>query len=158
MHIKSLILGAAIALALPACAVNVNVNDTQLLGSETAEEDAILAVLIAQKAAWNAGDIDGFMDGYWVSDELRFASGGTVVKGWQATKDRYHARYTNRAIMGTLDFSELEVDLLAGDAAIVHGQWALQRETDRPSGLFTLVFKQIDGNWLIVSDTTTSAD
>ena len=60
--------------------------------------------------------------------------------------------------MGTLTFSDLEVDLISADAAIVYGGWALQREEDRPSGLFTLVFKRMDAGWKIVSDTTTSAD
>ena len=68
------------------------------------------------------------------------------------------ARYSNRALMGTLSFEQLEVEQISDDAAIVHGQWALEREQDRPWGLFTLVFRQIDGDWKIVSDTTTSAE
>ena len=60
--------------------------------------------------------------------------------------------------MGELTFDGLEVNMLSDDAAVVHGAWALQRENDRPSGLFTLVFQELDGEWKIVSDTTTSAD
>ena len=33
------------------------------------------AVLDAQVSAWNAGDLDGFMAGYWNSEELKFLSG-----------------------------------------------------------------------------------
>ena len=98
------------------------------------------------------------MQGYWVSDDLRFASGGTVTRGWQATSDRYHSNYSDRTLMGELTFDGLEVNMLSDDAAVVHGAWALQRENDRPSGLFTLVFQELDGEWKIVSDTTTSAD
>lgn len=158
MQSKTLLAIALLACALPACAVNVNVNDTQLMGSAETDEDRILSVLTLQQAAWNAGDIDTFMDGYWPSPELRFASGGSVTTGWQETRDRYHANYSDRSLMGTLSFSDLEVDMLSADAAIVHGAWALVRSKDKPSGLFTLVFRDLDGGWKIVSDTTTSAD
>lgn len=120
-------------------------------------ETAIRAVLTRQAAAWNRGDIDAFMQDYWKSEQLRFASGGTVTHGWQATIDRYKTRYGDRAAMGTLTFDGLDVDVLAPDAAIVHGQWALARAGDRPSGLYTLVFRNFGEGWVIVSDTTTSA-
>lgn len=158
MQYKSLAMALGLAFLAGGCAVNLNVNDTQLPGSDVSEEDRILAVLATQQEAWNAGDIDGFMEGYWRSPELRFASGGSVTKGWQETRDRYHTNYADRSLMGELSFNELYVTVLAEDAAIVHGAWALQRTADRPSGLFTLVFEEIDGAWKIVSDTTTSAD
>ena len=158
MQYKSVLFGLALFGLLPGCTVNLNVNDTQLLGSERNERDSITDVLMAQQDAWNAGDIDAFMAGYWQSPDLRFASGGSVTRGWQATRDRYHARYSDRSIMGMLSFDQLEVVELSDDAAIVHGAWLLTRENDAPSGLFTLVFRKIDGAWLIVSDTTTSAD
>ncbi len=121
------------------------------------EEISIRAILTAQAASWNRGDIDGFMQGYWQDEALRFASGGTVTRGWQATSDRYHARYSDKASMGQLSFRELEVEQLSKTAALVHGAWELQRDNDAPSGLFTLLFRKIDGEWMIVSDTTTSA-
>ena len=158
MQLRNICLSLCIALALPACAVNVHVNDTQLLGSSETAEDRVRNVLFAQQAAWNNGDIDGFMNGYWVSDNLRFASGGTVTRGWQATRDRYHTNYSDRSLMGELTFDDLEVNMLSDDAAVVHGAWALKRENDRPSGLFTLVFETVNGEWKIVSDTTTSAN
>ena len=158
MQYRPALLACAIAFLAPACAVNVNVNDTQWVGSPSDDEAEILAVITTQQEAWNSGDIDAFMQGYWQSSDLRFASGGRVTYGWQQTRDGYHARYSNRALMGDLTFDDLQVELLAETAAIVHGRWALARDNDRPSGLFTLIFKQIDGDWKIVSDTTTSAD
>lgn len=158
MQLRLFVLSLILMFTIPACAVNVNINDTQLLGSEITDEDRVRTILSAQQIAWNAGDIDGFMQGYWRSPDLRFASGGSVTNGWQSTRDRYHARYSDRALMGELSFSDLEFDTLSSDAAIVHGAWALRRDGDRPSGLFTLIFKRIDGEWKIVSDTTTLAD
>ncbi|RIJ32466.1 YybH family protein [Henriciella mobilis] len=122
------------------------------------DEAAITALLDRQDEAWNAGDIEGFMDGYWQSPELRFASGGTVVRGYAPTLERYRTRYSSRAAMGTLDTSDLEIVRLSPDAAIVHGRWQLERENDTPGGLFTLVLRRMDGEWKIISDTTTSAD
>ena len=125
----------------------------ELADADVAE---ITDVLETQKAAWNTGDIDGFMEGYWQSPDLRFASGGNVTRGWQETLDRYKANYSDRAKMGTLDFTDIEVNLLSADSAIVHGRWKLTRDSDAPHGLFTLVFREFEGRWLIVSDTTTS--
>ncbi len=125
---------------------------------QASDETAIRDVLSAQQAAWNRGDIETFMEGYWKSDDLRFASGGNVVYGWQGTIERYRTRYADRAAMGQLSFEGVEVELLSSDAAIVHGAWALDRADDRPSGLYTLVFRKFGEDWLIVSDTTTSAD
>jgi hypothetical protein len=54
---------------------------------------AVLRVLNDQVDAWNQGDLEGFMKGYWKSDDLTFKSGDKVTHGWQATHDRYRARY-----------------------------------------------------------------
>lgn len=120
----------------------------------------VQAVLDRQAVAWNEGDIDGFMEGYWNSEALTFAGGGTVTRGWQATRDRYHARYTDRRAMGRLTFSELQITPLGDDTALVLGRWDLQREAEAggpAGGMFTLVFRRLDGRWVIVHDHT-SAD
>jgi len=119
-------------------------------------ETAIIDVLDQQALAWNAGDIPGFMEHYWKNDDLRFGSGGNITRGWQATLDRYLRTYSDRAKMGQLAFRDLEIQPLAGDAAVVHGRWRLTRESDTPSGLFTLIFRNFGDGWVIVSDTTTS--
>ena len=114
----------------------------------------ILQVMDAQALAWNAGDIDGFMRGYWKSEKLVFVSGETVTKGWQPTIDRYKKNYDSRAKMGTLTFSDLEVNVLSKDAAAVLGSWALAREKDNPKGKFTLLFRKMKDGWVIVHDHT----
>lgn len=158
MQYKSILLSLALSAALPACTIHPVQPDQPLADVEQAEADAIIAVLDAQQAAWNAGDIDGFMDGYWNSPEVRFASGGNLSFGWQPVLERYHAGYPDRAAMGMLSFDDLDVQVLGSDAAVVHGAWRLDRQADAPSGLFTLVLRKVDGAWRIVSDTTTSAD
>jgi len=118
----------------------------------------IEAVLSDQQAAWNSGDIAGFMAGYRESPDLRFASGGEVTTGWTETLARYRARYDSPEKMGRLDFSDIDIDLLSDDAAIAFGRWTLRREGDAPTGLFTLVFRRIDGRWVIVHDHTSAAE
>ncbi len=114
----------------------------------------IRRVMNEQTLAWNAGDIEGFMRGYWNSPELKFVSGANVTKGWQPTLDRYKKNYDSRAKMGVLTFSDLEVTVLSKDAATILGTWALQRENDKPGGKFTLIFRKFKDGWRIVHDHT----
>ena len=129
-------------------------------GDAAAEESSIRAVLAAQAGAWNAGDLDGFMDGYTRGPELRFASGGEVTRGWQETLDRYRRRYPDRAAMGTLTFSDLEISVLSADAAAAFGRWRLRLATPsgaEPAGLFTLTLRrENDGRWRVVADHTST--
>lgn len=116
--------------------------------------DDIRRVMNIQTAAWNRGDIEGFMDGYWKSENLVFVSGANITKGWQPTLDRYKKSYDSRAKMGALTFSDLEVEVLSKDSAVVLGSWSLQRAGDNPHGKFTLVFRRFKTGWKIVHDHT----
>ena len=122
-----------------------------------AAKQRIEQVLADQAKAWNSGDIENFMDGYARSPDLRFATGGTVTRGWQQTLDRYKQRYPDRAAMGTLTFSELDTTVLSPDAAVVFGRWRLKTVQGEPNGLFTLLFRRTDAGWRIVADHTSSA-
>lgn len=114
----------------------------------------IVAVMDAQAAAWNRGDVDDFMRGYWNSSELVFVSGDGVTRGWQPTLDRYKKNYSSREKMGTLKFSDLEIDVLSKTSAVVLGSWALTRANDNPHGKFTLIFKKFGDGWKIIHDHT----
>jgi ketosteroid isomerase-like protein len=107
-----------------------------------------------QTAAWNRGDIPGFMRGYWNSDKLVFVGSSGVTRGWQPTLDRYKKSYETREKMGTLAFSDLEIEVLSKDAAVVLGSWSLARATDNPNGKFTLIFRKFKDGWRIIHDHT----
>ncbi len=109
-----------------------------------------------QAAAWNRGDIDGYMQAYWHNDQLTFSSGGETHRGWETTRQRYLSRYPTRDSMGKLRFDQLEVKQLGANAAIMLGQWHLQRELPI-GGNFTLVWQRLDGRWLIIHDHTSVA-
>ena len=122
--------------------------------SYSSSEAAIRKVMDEQAAAWNNGDIEGYMDGYWQSEKLTFVSGDTITRGWQATLARYEKSYDSREKMGTLTFSDLEITMLSKDAAIVLGSWHLKRANDDPKGKFTLVFRKFKQGWRITLDHT----
>ena len=118
----------------------------------TADEiKKIESVLTAQDACWNRGDIEGFMDTYWKSDELTFSSGGNTTRGWKATLDRYKKNYP-RDKMGKLHFDELETSLQSESVALVLGRWHLDLNGEKKDGNFSLVMKKVSGEWKIVHD------
>jgi len=138
---KKLILLTGIALVFSA-----------FVNAQTKEEGAIRKILKDQTAAWNRGDIDGFMSGYWRSDKLEFVSRDNVTRGWQATLDRYKKNYDSREKMGTLSFSDVEFTLISKDAAYVVMTWSLMRAKDNPHGESTLLFRKFEEGWRIVVD------
>ena len=120
-------------------------------------EAAIRAVLNSQAAAWNRGDIEGYMNGYDRSPNTEFVGGDSITRGWQEVLDHYKKRYDTREKMGTLTFSDLEITVLSRNAALVLGRWHLKRASDEPHGTFTLLFRKRKAGWRIIHDHTSSA-
>lgn len=118
------------------------------------EIQAIKSVMEKQSAEWNAGNIDGFMQGYWNSPNLVFVSGDRVTRGWQQTTDNYKKSYDTREKMGVLTFSELEVNILSKDSAVVLGRWKVAHPPKDSQGRFTLIFRKFKDGWKIIHDHT----
>jgi beta-aspartyl-peptidase (threonine type) len=127
-------------------------------GDESAAaKKAVQQVLDAQAAAWNKGDLEEFMKGYWKSPDLMFFSGKDKTRGWQATIDRYRKRYQAEGRkMGKLTFSEVEIEVLSPASAWVRGRWQVVRDKETLTGLFTLIFKKTPEGWRIVHDHTSA--
>src|SRR5690242_14462528 len=119
-------------------------------------EKAIRAVLDAQTAAWNRGDVDSFMTSYWKSERTEFVGSSGIFRGWQAVLERYRKTYPDRRAMGTVTFSDLEVTMLSSSSALVVGKYHLVRESDHPEGVFTLIFRKFPEGWRIINDHTTA--
>lgn len=119
--------------------------------AQSVDEAAIGKVLSMQEAAWNAGNIENFMKGYWQSDSLIFI-GKSVTYGWQKTLENYKKRYPDTAAMGKLSFDLLQFKPLSPGYYFVVGKWHLQRFIGDLGGYFTLLFKKIQGQWLIIAD------
>ena len=107
-----------------------------------------------QEFAWNKGDIDGFMSTYWNNDSLKFIGKNGITFGWKNTLENYKKNYPDKATMGTLSFSLLSVEQLSPTACYVIGSWSLLRTKGNVSGFYTLLWKKINDNWVIVSDHT----
>ena len=125
---------------------------TQTPGSDAVTD--VRAVWTAQVEAWNRGDLDGFMAGYWKSPDLVFFSNGTETRGWQATLDRYRARYqADGKQMGTLDFPQLDLVMLGTEAALARGRWRLKMPDGKElSGMTSVIFRKLPEGWRIVQD------
>jgi len=121
-----------------------------------AEKEAIRGVLMRQQEAWNAGDIETFMADYVRSDTLRFTSGGDVRYGWDSAMERYLATYPDRGAMGVLRFSDLAIDVLSQEWALVFGSWDLERGGDYEDigGKYTLLMHRGSEGWKVVYDHT----
>lgn len=104
-------------------------------------------------AAWNSGDMEGFLD-YYDRSNVTFSSGGETQRGWDAIAERFRTRYGQPGKMGTLRFTNLAVTPLSSDAAMVLGDWHLTRSDGELRGNFTLVMRRIAGRWLIIHDHT----
>ncbi len=122
----------------------------------SADREAINAVLTAQQSAWNRGDVDAFLTGYWRSPELTFSGSSGVARGWDGVLARYKKNYPDRAAMGVLDFSNLEIRFLGPDAALVLGHWHLKRDKGDVGGVFTLVWQRFPDGWKIIHDHTSA--
>lgn len=127
-------------------------------GADARESDraAISKILKEQQSAWNRGEVDAFLEGYWHSPELTFSGSGGIARGWDAVLARYKKSYPDRAAMGQLDFSELDFRFLGPDAALVLGRWHLVREKGAIGGVFSLVWQRFPEGWRIIHDHTSA--
>jgi hypothetical protein len=121
------------------------------------DKQQIMNVLIRQQNDWNAGDVDAYMQGYWKSPKLRFASGNRTTFGWENTLKNYKKTYPDKLSMGELFFTEISIEIISKEDALVFGRWQLYRNTDIPNGLFTLRFHKFQDNWKIISDHTSAS-
>jgi len=120
------------------------------------DQEAITKILTSQQDAWNHGDIDAFLEGYWNSPDVSFAGSSGITRGFAGVRERYHRNYADRQAMGELDFSQLEFRRLGPNAELVLGHWHLKREKGDVGGVFTLVFQRFPEGWRIIHDHTSA--
>jgi ketosteroid isomerase-like protein len=116
------------------------------------DEQAIRKLLEDQTQAWNHGDVEGFMDGYWKSDSLMFIGKSGVNLGWQKTLENYKRSYPDTVAMGKLSFDLILVKRLSFQYFFIVGKWTLKRSIGDLSGHYDLLIKKIKGRWVIISD------
>jgi len=120
--------------------------------AQSADESAIRNILNRQTAAWNNGNLDEFMSGYWKNDSLMFIGQSGITYGWDQTLANYKKHYPDTATMGKLKFDIILVKPLSPQYYQVTGKWMLKRSVGDISGYFTLLFRKINGRWVIIAD------
>ena len=120
--------------------------------SQTKDEKEVRNVLATQNAAWNRGDVDAFMVGYWENDSLMFIGKSGVTYGYKNTLSNYKKNYPDTTTMGKLTFTLIKVKRLSPEYFHVTGKYYLTRTIGDASGHFTLLFRKIKGKWVIISD------
>ena len=119
---------------------------------QPAIENTIKEKLHQQTICWNQGDMECFMQAYWKSDSLKFIGGSGITYGWDKTLQRYKAGYPTVKERGILTFTILSMDVLSEDACFVVGKYHLTREAGNDDGHFSLLWKKIEGEWVIIAD------
>lgn len=120
--------------------------------AQSKNEIKIREILERQSNSWNQGDIEGFMNGYWENDSLMFIGKSGVTYGWKNTLNNYKKNYPDTASMGKLAFTLIQLKELSKEYYQVTGKWFLKRSIGDVGGHFTLLFKKINGHWVIISD------
>ncbi len=120
--------------------------------AQSKDEQTIRTLLEEQRLAWNAGNLETFMDTYWQNDSLMFIGKSGITYGWQNTLNNYKRGYPDTAAMGKLKFDILEVKRLSVMYFFVVGKWHLTRSIGDVGGHFTLLFKKVKNKWVIVAD------
>ena len=120
--------------------------------SQSKDEQAIRSVLANQTKYWNKGNIEAFMQGYWKSDSLLFVGRTGPKFGFNTTLENYKKNYPDTVVMGKLSFDILKVEKLSPNHYFVLGKFMLKRSIGDVSGYYTLLFRKINNQWVIVAD------
>ena len=108
----------------------------------------------AQQIAWSKHDLEGFMQGYWKSDSLKFYGSNGVTLGWEKTLANYKRGYPTPDHSGTLKFKINDISKINEGAYFVMGEYHLTRKVGDANGIFMIIFKKINGEWKIIADTS----
>jgi len=120
--------------------------------SDAAVEKILTDKLFNQAQCWNSGDIDCFMNDYWHHDSLMYIGKNGITYGWENTLQRYKSTYPTSAEMGHLEFTILKLESLSSDTYLMVGKWHLERKIGNIQGHFSLIWKKINNDWVIIAD------
>ena len=149
---KKFIINWGLFLTVPLLFVFANTKSQDHAYTKSETIKTIEKKMDVQQKAWNNGDLEGFMQGYWKSDSLKFYGSNGLTKGWQNTLDNYKRGYPTKAETGTLNFVINDVSRIENNNFWVMGEYHLKREVGDADGVFIIIFKNINGEWKIVAD------
>ena len=120
--------------------------------TEQENKDTILSIMKIQEKAWSNHDIEGFMEGYWKNDSLKFYGSSGLTYGWDKTLANYKKGYPTKDHSGTLNFTIDDISKIDNESYFVMGQYHLKRNVGDANGVFMIIFKKINGEWKIIAD------
>jgi hypothetical protein len=120
--------------------------------AQSKEEIAITKMLKAQEVAWNEGNLEKFMIGYWENDSLMFIGKSGPTYGYDKTLANYKKGYPDTAHMGRFTSTIISLKKLSPEYYFVTGKWFLKRSVGDATGYYTLLLKKIKSKWVIVAD------
>ena len=120
--------------------------------TEADDKKAIISVLNTQSEAWSNNDLEGFMQGYWKSDSLKFYGSRGITYGWQNTLDNYRKSYPSKDYSGELTFKLNDISKIDDGSYWIMGEYFLKRKVGDANGVFMIIFRKIEGEWKIVAD------
>jgi hypothetical protein len=126
----------------------------QTPSSEKQDKADIISVLKAQEKAWSKHDLEGYMEGYWKSDSLKFYGSSGLTYGWDKTLANYKRGYPTLDHSGTLNFKINDITQIEKESYYVMGEYHLTRKVGNANGVFMIIFKKIKGKWKIIADTS----
>jgi len=131
---------------------DITTDSETLTTEDNLAESGIRLVMEKQEIAWNNHDLEGFMEGYWKSKELKFYGANGLTLGWDNTLARYKKGYPTKAESGTLNFVINDISRIERDNYWVMGEYHLKRDIGDADGVFIIIFKKINGEWKIIAD------
>jgi uncharacterized protein (TIGR02246 family) len=112
----------------------------------------VTKVLLAQEAAWNSGDLDGYVSHYKDAPDTQ-AILGTAAHGLETIRNAFRQNFPNAESMGKLENSEVEVRELGEKFALVTGKYHLSRSKKAggdATGTFTEIFEKTAAGWQVI--------
>jgi hypothetical protein len=122
--------------------------------TERKDKDEIISIMKTQEKAWSNHDLEGFMQGYWKNDSLKFYGSSGLTYGWDKTLANYKKGYPTKDHSGTLTFKIKDISKINNKSYFVMGEYYLKRNIGDANGVFMIIFKKINGEWKIIADTS----
>ncbi|WP_233898986.1 nuclear transport factor 2 family protein [Tenacibaculum piscium] len=151
---KKILLYTILLVSMISCQVASEKQEEKQEESDKNNKKDILNVLKMQEKAWSKHDLEGYMQGYWKNDSLKFYGSNGLTYGWNKTLENYKKGYPTKEDTGILKFKINDVSKINDNSYFVMGAYYLTRKTGNANGVFMIIFKKINEEWKIIADTS----
>lgn len=149
-------LAATLGAALFSTAPAVSQKEDPLFTASRQQLD-VVKIVLAQQAAWNKGDLDGYLSHYKESPDTQ-AVLANLVRGVENIRAAYRQNFPNKDSMGSIEDTDIDVKTLGDNYALATGRYHLNRpkKSGGPvEGTFMELFEKTQGGWQIIFSQST---